>query len=159
MVCLALRQTRNLRGLCKLSKAEQVASGGDLSCRRMPAPECAMHRTVFGARLLAAVAGSLLVAGAAAQSMKLPGTSRTVYKCTIAGKVVYTDDPCLGAERVDVEPTRGVSKLTGTERVGPDVQREESREAFAEGIGPITGMDAKQLNQAGRRQKLSPDAR
>ena len=34
----------------------------------------------------------------------------------------------------------------------------KQREAMAEALRPLTGIDAKQLNRAGRRAKLLPDA-
>ena len=93
-----------------------------------------------------------------ALAQKLPSVSRTVYKCESAGKVVYSDAPCLGAEKIDIEPTRGFSKDTGKELIGADVRREIHREQMAEAIRPLTGMDAKQLDSYGRRMKLTPDA-
>jgi hypothetical protein len=94
---------------------------------------------------------------ALAQSTRLPPASRTVYKCMVAGKVVYTDDPCLAGQKVDVEPTRGANKITGSERTGADVQREKFREGMADAVRPITGMDAKQFDTASRRTRLAPD--
>jgi hypothetical protein len=93
-----------------------------------------------------------------AYSQKLPPTSRSVFKCEVAGKVVYSDAPCLGAQKIDVEPTRGLSKTSGREQVGNDVRHEQFREMFADGVRPLTGMDAKQLDVQGRRMKLTPDA-
>lgn len=63
----------------------------------------------------------------------------------------------LGAEKLEVEPTRGVNRTTGKERTGKDVQRELQRETMAEPIRPLTGLDAEQLENAGRRMKLSAD--
>lgn len=42
--------------------------------------------------------------------------------------------------------------------MGADVMHERRREAFAEAVRPITGMDAKQLAVQGRRNKLSSDS-
>lgn len=72
--------------------------------------------------------------------------------------MVYSDAPCLGAQKIDVEPTRGLSKTSGRELVGNDVRHEQYREMFAEAIRPLTGMDAKQLAVQGRRMKLTTDA-
>jgi hypothetical protein len=105
---------------------------------------------------MAAALLALVAVDALAQ--KLPAPSRTVYKCEVSGKVVYSDDPCVGAQKLDVEPTRGVDKSAGPRRRGADVQREHHREAVAEAIRPVTGMDAKQLDKAGRRMKLQPEA-
>lgn len=57
-------------------------------------------------------------------------------------KMVYSDSPCLGAQKIDVEGTRGLSKSSGCEQVGNDVRREQHRETFADAIRPLTGMDA-----------------
>lgn len=103
-----------------------------------------------------ALAMSSVLSSTSAQS--LPSPSRTVFKCDVGGKVTYSDSPCLGAQKIDLEPTRGVSKLSGAERIGADVRREQNRELIAEAIRPITGKDAKQLDILGRRMKLSPEA-
>jgi hypothetical protein len=90
-----------------------------------------------------------------APAQKLPPTSRTVYKCAVDGKVHYSDAPCLGGKKIDVEPTRGLDKTSGKVRTGSDVRHEKNREMFVEAVKPLTGMDAKQLDTAGRRMKLS----
>ena len=72
--------------------------------------------------------------------------------------MVYSDAPCLGAQKIDVEPTRGLSKTSGREQVGNDVRREQNREIVADALHPLTGMDAKQLDVQGRRMKLTADA-
>jgi len=87
-------------------------------------------------------------------AQKLPPASRTVFKCQEAGKTVYSDSPCLGAKLVDVEPTRGLNKSSGRVQIGADVQHEQGREAMAEALRPLTGMDAKQLAVQGRRNEL-----
>ena len=66
--------------------------------------------------------------------------------------------PCLGAEKIDVEPTRGLNAATGKERIGKDVQRELTREGIANAIRPIAGLDAKQFEVSGRRMQLTADA-
>lgn len=109
--------------------------------------------TVRGFVALQALA---LTCAAAAQS--LPPPSRTVYQCIESGRVQYSDAPCLGARKIEVEPTRGLNKSSGQERIGADVRREHFREGLADALRPLTGMDAKQLDRAGRRMKLSPDA-
>lgn len=91
-------------------------------------------------------------------AQKLPSTTRTVFKCEVAEKVTYSDAPCLGATKIDVEPTRGLNKSSGRELIGNDIRREQNREIVAEAIRPITGMDAKQLDERGRRMSLSADA-
>jgi hypothetical protein len=64
----------------------------------------------------------------------------------------------VGATKIDVEPTRGLNQSSGKELTGADVRRERQREAFAEAIRPLTGMDAKQLATQSRRMRLTPDA-
>lgn len=108
--------------------------------------------------LIATMSLAFALTQADAQTQKLPPTSRSVFKCEVAGKVVYSDAPCLGAQKIDVEPTRGLSKTSGREQVGNDVRHEQNREMFADAVRPLTGMDAKQLDVQGRRMKLSPDA-
>lgn len=102
------------------------------------------------------LAATLFVGPALAQ--KLPPPSRTIYKCQEAGKVSYSDAPCLGAEKIDIQPTRGLNKFTDKELIGNDVRHEKSRELMADALRPLTGMDAKQLDRSGRRMKLSASA-
>ena len=92
-------------------------------------------------------------------AQSLPPQSRTVFKCTVNKKVVYTDEPCVGAEKVNVEPTRGMNKSSGRELTGTDVARERRNEQFAEAVKPITGMSSKQFETAKLRTKLSPEAK
>jgi hypothetical protein len=107
----------------------------------------------------ASVCGLLIFATGVALAQPLPVPSRTVFKCIENGKTVYSDSPCLGAQKIDVEPTRGVnSGPNGRELVGPDVRREKNREAMAEALRPITGLNAKQYEVQGRRMKLEADA-
>lgn len=103
------------------------------------------------------VAGVLLAGAAYAQN--LPQTSRTVYKCVVNGKVSYSDEPCVGAERIVVEPTRGMNKSTGRELSGKDVQREHQTELIADAVKPITGMNRQQYETARRRVYLPPEAK
>lgn len=93
-----------------------------------------------------------------AQTVSLPAASRTVYKCSVNNKIVYTDEPCLGAQVVDVEPTRGLNKSTGRELTGADVAGEKRREQFAEAVKPIVGLSPKEMEVKRRRIKLSGEA-
>jgi hypothetical protein len=105
-----------------------------------------MVATVVGAFAMSTAPSS------SAQSLHAP--SRTLFKCQVQGKTLYSDSPCLGAEKLEVEPTRGVNKLSGKERIGADVQRELHREMFAEAIRSLTGMNAKQFDVQVRRGNL-----
>ena len=103
---------------------------------------------------LIASASMLLMAVVSGQSLSPP--SRTVYKCDSGGKVVYSDSPCIGAQRVDVEPTRGMNKSSGTERVGADVRNERTNEAIANALRPVFNESADQRAKRHRRAKLTP---
>lgn len=89
---------------------------------------------------------------------QLPAPSRTIYKCEANGKIAYTDQPCLGAQRLDVVPTRGVNKLSGQIRTGADVAREQRQEILARAIKPISGMNEQQFSTEVRRHQLDASA-
>lgn len=103
----------------------------------------------------------LVLAGCAgmAAAQSLPAPSRTMYKCTAQNVTSYSDKPCLGAERLTVTPTRGVNKLSGTERIGKDVQDERIREIWADAFQPISGMTREEYEVYRRRFKLSTAAK
>ena len=108
----------------------------------------------------ATISLALVISTAAiAQAGTLPAPSRTVYKCEAKGKVVYSDSPCLGADVIDVTPTRGLNKSSGREQVGPDVRHERHRELMAEALRPLTGKSAEEMQVLGQRQKLAPALR
>ena len=81
---------------------------------------------------------------------------KPVYRCETAGRVSYSDAPCVGAQEIDATPTQGMDKMTGKSRKGKDVQRTEHNAAFAEAIQPLTGMNADEYRVHQRRFKLSP---
>lgn len=97
----------------------------------------------------------LLLAGIAVVCLgtAYAGGSST-YKCQYGTRTEYSDEPCMGAKVVDTTPTQGMDKSTGVSRKGKDVQRVEQREALATAIRPLTGMNAEELEKAGRRQQL-----
>ena len=107
-------------------------------------------------------AAALVAAWAAtslAQSTTLPAPSRTVFKCTVGGKVAYSDEPCVGAQRVNVEPTRGMNKSTGRELTGQDVQRERFNDTLATAMKPLSGMTPAETAVFHKRFLLAPAAR
>lgn len=108
-------------------------------------------------KVCTALFGLMLVTHGVVHAQTLPPPSRTVYKCTVNGKTQYSDAPCLGAQKIDVEPTRGLNRSSGAERTGADVQREIQREMFAEAVRPITGMSNAQFDRAARRSRLPPE--
>lgn len=87
----------------------------------------------------------------------LPPTGRIVYKCWVDKKAVYSDDPCLGAQRIDIEPTRGFSKSTGRESVGADVARENFRDQKAQIWNPLVNLTPNQWAVLERRHRLPPE--
>lgn len=105
--------------------------------------------------ILALIVAALSCSLASAQ--KLPQASREVFRCEVNGKTTYSDTPCLGAKKVDVEPTRGLTS-TDKELPGADVRRERFDEGIAEAIRPLTGKDAKQLQVDSRRLHLTAPA-
>ena len=109
-------------------------------------------------RIQAAIAGKLLLLASLPAHAQLPAPSRTIYKCEVAGKIAYTDVPCLGAKRLDVVPARGVDKLSGTSRVGATVAREYHQENMARIWKPLSGMNEQQYATAVRRQALDAGA-
>lgn len=100
-----------------------------------------------------AIAVSLLLLALPGQA-QLPAPSRTIYKCEVDGRIAYTDKPCLGAQRLDVMPARGVNKLSGQARIGADVAREHRQEGFARAFKPLTGMNEQQFATEARRYRL-----
>ncbi|MEM8511747.1 hypothetical protein RCH14_001047 [Massilia sp. MP_M2] len=116
-----------------------------------------MHTIPF--RIKAAFTGNLLLLLALLPAQaQLPAPSRTIYKCEVAGKIAYTDVPCLGAKRLDVVPARGVDKLSGTSRVGVTVAREYQQENMARALKPLLGMNEQQYATAVRRHGLDAGA-
>jgi len=81
---------------------------------------------------------------------------KPVYRCETAGRVSYSDAPCVGATEIDATPTQGMDKMTGKSRKGKDVRRDEYNTALAEAIQPLTGMNADEYRVYQRRFKLSP---
>lgn len=147
------------------SRPTNVTTRGFQPSARSPGSILLMSMFAF---ILSCGFGAAAQAQAQAQAQtQLPAPSRTAFKCEADGKVSYSDSPCLGAKKVDLEPTRGLSSsvsgkspLSASPPLGADVQRERQREALAEAIKPITGLDAKQFDIQGRRLKqLSPEAR
>lgn len=89
----------------------------------------------------------------------LPPPSRTAYKCTVNGKTSYSDAPCEGAERLQLEPTRGLNKSTGQELIGQDVRRERFNEQLHSAVKPLTGKTPEEMAIVERRLPLSTEAR
>ncbi len=97
--------------------------------------------------LKASIAVGLIVMAAHVQADGLRPPANTVYKCVVGEKVHYSDTPCLGAEKIDVTPTRGIDKSSGGKQIGNDVDRELRREQIAESLRPLTDMNAKKVGR------------
>ena len=100
------------------------------------------------ARLAHRFALALAVAVAATNVIAQPRSTGEVFKCTINGKVVYTDEPCLGAERVDVGPPV---------KSGPPPGKQSS--AHQDGTRPPGRMSRERYEIHKRRIGLTADAR
>ncbi|WP_143084514.1 hypothetical protein [Massilia yuzhufengensis] len=101
-----------------------------------------------------ALIGSFLPMSWVWSQSQLPPPNRTIYKCQIKGTISYSDEPCVGAQRLDATPTRGVNRLSGSARTGRDVSNEVRSEQIAQSIRPLTGMNAAQFATAVRRHPL-----
>lgn len=89
--------------------------------------------------------------------LPIVGGAQTVYRCETAGKVAYSDAPCIGAKVIDATPTKGMDKSSGRSSKGKEVQREEFRALVDQGIRPLTGASHEQMNVLRKRQPLSPE--
>jgi hypothetical protein len=110
-------------------------------------------------RILLATGLLACTASVPAQRTTLANPSRTAFKCVIGKTTVYSDAPCLGAERVDLQPSRGFDKSSGKKLVGADVQREHQREQVAEALRPLTGKSNEEFDKHSRRFNLSAAAK
>lgn len=95
----------------------------------------------------------------AARADGLPPPAHTIYKCSIQGTTVYSDDPCPKAERLDIVPNSGINHLSGHKREGADVRHENTRRELGRALRPLTGMDDQQFSTATRRTHLTAPAR
>ncbi len=77
-----------------------------------------------------------------------------VYRCETAGKVSYSDSPCVGAKVIDATPNQGVDQMSGKSRKGRDVQRTELNHAFDDALRPLTGKSRDQMDVMRQRIKL-----
>lgn len=109
-------------------------------------------------RTLASVLGALLL-GFGVLAQTLPAPSRMVYKCELQGKVVYSDEPCPAAKRVDVTPTRGLDSSSGRPRLGADVRRERENEVMSGALRPILNESPEQRAKRHKRLALSEEVK
>lgn len=97
----------------------------------------------------------MLAVSHCAMGQNLPPPTRTVYRCEVDKKVVYSDAPCLGARRVDVTPTQGLDSSTGQRRIGEDVRREQHNATMAKALQPLLGETPEQYALPHRRARLA----
>lgn len=80
-----------------------------------------------------------------------------VYKCTSEnGKVLYSNEPCVGAERIDATASRGFNKSSGRVLKGNSVQKEEADQMIERSAQITLGREWK-LEKARKRQFLRFD--
>lgn len=109
------------------------------------------------AHLLFVLALPLILGAVQAQTLHAP--SNTVFRCEDKGKVHYSDAPCLGAKRVEVEPTRGLDRMTGATRRSSQRNAELRSEAIREALRPLTGsLTAAQWERRKKRSQLPAEA-
>jgi hypothetical protein len=85
--------------------------------------------------------------------------AQAVYKCESKGAVVYSHEPCIGAQVVDTTPTQGLDKSSGKSRKGADVVKTEQNKAIAEALQPLLGETPAEREKRHRRFKLPPGDR
>ena len=96
----------------------------------------------------------LLLALASSASFAEP-----VYKCTSdSGKVLYSNEPCVGAERIDATGSRGFDKSSGRVRKGNSVRKEEADQMIERSVQLTLGKEWK-LEKTRKRQFMRVDDR
>jgi hypothetical protein len=93
-----------------------------------------------------------------APAQPVPPATRTAFKCKIDGRIVYSDEPCLGAQRIEVEPTRGVDAVSARPPPVSDARREPPREVAPNAGGTVSGSDGRQPEAQNRRTHLSAES-
>jgi hypothetical protein len=96
---------------------------------------------------------------ASVNAQPLPAPSRVIYKCEVGGKIAYTDEPCFGAKRMDIQPSRGLDKFSGKQMTGTDVRQENHRDMMADGIAPIAGLSRQEFAAEVHRHNLNANAK
>ncbi len=84
-------------------------------------------------------------------TLSLTAQATDVYRCDQDGRVVFSDEPCLGAKRIEVHPTQGMDKLSGKSRKGEDVRRNEHHRQMDQALRPLHGRTHEEMNVQRRR--------
>ena len=94
-----------------------------------------------------------------AVAQSAPTASRSAFKCKVDGKIVYSDEPCLGAEKIDFEPSKNANVTPRTVRSSdtrrPQPQREPEKEANAENRHALTDAEPAPAEAVSGRARLS----
>ena len=85
--------------------------------------------------------------------------SRSAYKCKIDGKTVYSDEPCLGAQKIDIEPSKSANATTRSS-ASSNARRQQPRpepkaEPSAEGDHASADVETKPAQVLSGRARLS----
>lgn len=81
-----------------------------------------------------------------------------VYRCETAGKVAYSDTPCVGATVVDITPTQGMDKMSGKSRKSYELQRADVTHAVDDALKPLTDKSRGEMEVMRRRVNLTSNA-
>jgi hypothetical protein len=85
----------------------------------------------------------------------LASAAQPVYRCETAGKVSYSDSPCVGAQVIDATPNEGVDKMSGKSRKSSALQRTELNRAMDDALKPLTGKSRDEMDVLRHRVRLS----
>lgn len=72
----------------------------------------------------------------------------TIYRC---GNV-YTDEPCKGAETVDIRPTEGAHSMSGQKRTSAEATSRQMWRGVDKALQPLTGVSPEEGER--RREEL-----
>ncbi|RYH61131.1 MAG: DUF4124 domain-containing protein [Alcaligenaceae bacterium] len=79
-----------------------------------------------------------------------------VYRCETAGKISYSDSPCVGAKVIDATPNEGVDKMSGKSRKSTELQRTQLNRSIDDALKPLTGKTRDEMDVMRHRVKLQP---
>jgi hypothetical protein len=65
-----------------------------------------------------------------------------IYKCTAeSGKVLYSNEPCVGAQRIDATASKGFDKSSGRVMKGQSVRKEEADQMIERSVQITLGKE------------------
>lgn len=77
-----------------------------------------------------------------------------MYRCESAGKVSYSDEPCIGAKVIEAIPTQGAHSLSGKKTSNAQLAEEERRKIIDKAMEELSGLTHEQMKVERRRSKL-----